>query len=612
MSFSKHGSKALSGFRKYRVKPKLSAEVVKEYLLSLNCPRALTCWLMFSNGEHEQLAKLEFNPSSYGSLCELRDAYMATKFLSKFEGLTSGIDKKQVAVSKFLEMETRCKQVNHRLRSGEPDPQFTGRVVWLHNATKRKIHQILGEFDVEEFFESPDWGPGASTLIKRRDASQQQKFQCETGITRDLHDLLPLGSLLGAYPWWSVQLLSSGFPTFEVGNKIIAVRKDAMTDRIIAVEPGINLWFQLSIGEMIGRRLRTFGIDIHDQGRNQHLAKVASFTGDLATVDFSSASDTISEALVEELLPRRWFLVMDSCRSKWGQLEGKLIKWEKFSSMGNGFTFGLETLIFYAAAMACKEYMCSDLPVGAYGDDVVLPSSCFECYSELVAFYGFTINQKKSHFSGPFRESCGAHFYSGFDVKPVYFRKPLTGIETVFRLSNAFRRLAQRQGLLCCDARFRPVCELLIRSVPAALRLRVPDGYGDGGFVSNFDEAAPARYRDKNGDPHWEGYQFRQYVETGTTTQFDRPGYLLAEFWRLSKRKSSFETFPVIPAKLKAISEDVSYALKAEMLKSIRDLTRADTGAPGRNSVTMHQTTFVLTKSFARQWPDLGPWLDLG
>jgi hypothetical protein len=606
MSFSKHGSKLLSGFRKYRVKPRLSAEVVREFFTSLDCPRALTCLIMFEQNEHEQLAKLAFNPSDYNSLQSLRDAYIATKFLSKYEDLSSDIDLDQVAVKKFLEMETQCKLTNHRLRSGEPDPQFTGPVVWLHNATKRIIHHVLGEFDALEFFESPDWGPGASTLIKRRDASSQLKFQCETGITRDLYNLLPRECLEGLYPLWHNQLLSSGFPTKEVGNKIITVPKDSTTNRVIAVEPGINLWFQKSVGEMINRRLKRFGIDLTDQGRNQHLARIASLTGKLATVDFSSASDTISEALVEELLPQRWFSVMDACRSKWGKLGDRLIKWEKFSSMGNGFTFSLETLVFWAAAKACSEYVRADLPVGAYGDDVIVPTSCFQLYTELVAYYGFTINQKKSHFSGNFRESCGSHYYSGFDVKPIYFRKCLTSLETVFRLANAVRRLALRQGVLCCDARFHSLHSLLVRTVPSALRLRIPDGYGDGGFISNFDEATAARARGGI-----EGYHFRQYSERGLDKEFSENGYLLAELWRLSKRNQSIDTGSVLPVRLKAINKDVDGRLRAYRSLLIKDLTDRDTGVAGRNSVLLHQTRFVLVKSLARRWPDLGPWMVL-
>jgi hypothetical protein len=575
---------------------------------------------MFINNEHRQIAELEFNPGSYEGYVATRDAYFATKFLSKYKGLTLDFDLDDVALAKFRLSEDSCRLVNRRFWSKMPDPLFRGPTVWLHNAVKRKIFSILGDFDSEELFESPDWGPGASTMIKRRFASPQQKFQSETGITRDLYDLLDDAGLSGgilpfwsrimwdAYPTWYKHLQEMGFPHFEAGNKVVTVPKDASTNRVIAIEPGINLWFQKSLGEMIVRRLRRSGVDLRYQERNQRLALSGSKTSELATIDFSSASDTISRAVVEELLPRRWFLLLDCARSHYGKLGDSIVKWEKFSSMGNGFTFPLETLIFHACALACVEYLGADSSsVSTYGDDVIIPSSAYELYSELVRFYGFSVNPKKSHVTGLFRESCGAHYYSGLDVKPVYFRNTLVGIESVYRLSNAIRRLAFRQGFtLCCDARFRNCVDHLIRSVPAGLRLRVPDGYGDGGFISNFDESTPKRVQSPTRGFGWE---FTQFGPVGFTHSDERLGYLLAELWRLAKRRSSFESSPVRPRYFELVR---NYLGAPTALKAIHDITEREAVSEGRNSVLGHDKRFRLMKSVARQWPDLGSWLNLG
>jgi len=593
MNLSIHRSGGRSrGFQTYRVPDGLNPTVIKDYLEALDCPRALSVWLLFSSGEHDQLTELEFDPNQYVDKDVLRNSYFATKFLSKFDGLTTSFDRDEVALSKFAKCELACGVVNKRFRNLSTDSLFKGPVVWLHNAVKRKIHRILGEFDLEEFLESPDWGPGASTLIKRRDASSQEKFQREAGITRDLYHLFPMAKLGEVYPHWASHLQDMGeaFPTFCVGNKVVTVPKDSSTNRVIAVEPGINLWFQKSIGDMIGRRLLRFGVDLKDQSRNQHLAYLGSKTSELATVDFSSASDTISTAVVEELLPLRWFVVMDASRSKYGLLHGKTQRWEKFSSMGNGFTFPLESLIFYACAKACVEYLHVDeLPVSVFGDDVILPSSAMQLYTELVSFYGFRVNTKKSHHCGFFRESCGAHYYSGFDLKPVYFRTPLQRVESVYRLANAIRRLAFRQGSsLCCDVRFRTCWNRLVQQVPQGLRLRVPEGFGDGGFVCNFDEATPGRLRHG-----LEGFAFLQYSDVGRYRVMEEPGYLLAELWRLSKRAPRGPT-------------------NRHWLKAIAELTDTDVGIAGRNAVHLHVPRYQLCKSQCRQWPDLGPWLDLG
>jgi hypothetical protein len=604
MSSKKYGSQFLKGLRDFRVSGGVTSLAIEDFFSALDCPRALTALILYRSGEHEQLAKLGFNPSDYLTMSDCRDAYQATCFLSKFKGLSSGLDLESVAFEKFEKFEDLCKRTNNRFRILSNDPSFRGDVVWLHSAVIRKIEKILGDFESEEFFEMPDWGPGASTLIKRRDASSVKKFQCETGITRDLYALIPTGLLEEKYPLWARQLVLSGFPTFQVGNKVVTVPKNAMTNRVIAIEPGINLWFQKSVGEMIGRRLRRYGVDLRYQSRNQQLALKGSKTNLLATVDLSSASDSISRAVVEELLPPRWFHVMDACRSHYGSRGTQTKKWEKFSSMGNGFTFQLESLIFYAVASCCTEYLhISSSDVSAYGDDVILPSASYGLFAEMLEFYGFQINEKKSHFDSPFRESCGSHYFSGVDVKPVYLKDRLSSIPTVYRLANSIRRLAHRRNnFLGCDSRFQMAFEHLVSRVPKALRLRIPATLGDGGFISNFDESSPSKARHGI-----EGYRVRNLVEVSRTYRDETMGYLLSSLWSL----------PDLP-----IDSDRSYQLvlptqefpvrgtpeRRTRLKAITFLTRVG-DVEGYNTVSLRNTTrFKLVNSLVQRWYDLGPW----
>jgi hypothetical protein len=605
MSSKKFGSQFLKGLVKYRVTEGLLPLVCDEYLSSLDCPRALTVSLLFRNGEHEQLAKLEVNPLNYRNMAEFRDAYAASKFLSKYKGLTLSYDLDDVAMAKFREFETLCGQTNRRFKNLQLDPKFSGRAVWLHSAVIRKIESILGDFKSEEMFSQPDWGPGASTLIKRKDASPARKFQCETGVTRDLNDLIPLSLLKAVYPLWGKHLDLIGYPTFQVGNKVITVPKDATTNRVIAVEPGINLWFQKAVGNMIGRRLRRCGIDLRYQSKNQRLAYRGSFTNLIASVDLSSASDSIASSVVEELIPRRWFSVMDSCRSHYGSQSGQAVKWNKFSSMGNGFTFQLESLIFYAVAFCCTEYLNQDVSlVSAYGDDVLLPSVCFELFQEMMDFYGFRVNGKKSHIDSPFRESCGAHYYLGVDVKPIYLKDKVESVLSIYRLANAIRRQALRHNLgYGCSARFRKVFELLIQRVPSALRLRIPDGYGDGGFIANLDEATPSRARDGI-----EGYHYVSVTEPGKTRYDDTSGYLLAALWKLPEvtieRRRTQEALQHLLAK-----GNLSRKSHAR-LQAIATFPSGHAQSAQSNKITLTgKTRLRVAKSLAQQWFDLGPWV---
>lgn len=569
MSSKKYRLERLRRIRSFRVDADVTSVAILKYLEALDCPRALTVALLYRNMEHEQLANLSCDPLDYLGSQEFSGAYLATKFLSKYKDLTLDYDLDKVAMEKFEKFESLCKHTNSRFRNLSVDPLYKGSTVWLHHATARKIDKLLGAFYPEEFFDLANWGPGASFLIKARDACSANKFQCETGITRDLYSLLPLSLLKGVYPLWASQLAERGFPTFCVGNKVVTVPKDATTNRVIAIEPGINLWFQKAIGEMIGTRLRRVGIDLRFQNQNQRLAFVGSKSRRLATIDLSSASDSISTGVVRDLIPHEWFHVLDTCRSRFGFLGDRTVEWAKFSSMGNGFTFQLESLIFYAAASSCVDYLkldhhdCDGPTVSVYGDDIVIPVECLDLFSSLLEFYGFKLNMKKTHFASQFRESCGSHYFDGVDVKPVYLKSKLIKLPSVFRLANAFRRLSHRQcNFTACDSRFKKVFDFLVNQVTRDLRFRIPETLGDGGFIGNFDESAPVRAL------HYiEGYFVWHVVETSLPRQFDGVGLLLAR---------------------------------------LRDPSAKEE----RNNVTLRgRTELRITRSLVNQWRDFGPWV---
>jgi len=260
--------------------------------------------------------------------------------------------------------------------------------------------------------------------------------------------------------------------------------------------------------------------------------------------------------------------------------------------MGNGFTFQLESLIFYAVSYCCTEYLhlSSELKnVSAYGDDVILPSACQGVFTDMMNFLGFRINETKSHFDSPFRESCGAHYYQGWDMKPIYLKDRVSSLLSVFRLANAVRRLSHRR--MCfygCDSTFRSTFDLLLRRVPKALRLRIPDGVGDGGFIANFDEATPNKARHGI-----EGYYVSALQELSRTYSENRVGYLLARLWAM----------PELPSPNNWVGEDRT---RTEALTSLFSFPSFE----GRNSVPLTgDLKLRLVKVLVQQWYSLGPWI---
>jgi hypothetical protein len=502
-------------------------EFVFNFLSGLDCPRALTAWLLFREKEHSQLVKLEVDPAHYNDAVSFRDAYVATKFLSKDSSLETGIDTREVALEAFRKAEDRCREVNQWFNGRRSKKDL--RCEALISSASFKIRQLLGDFSARGLFIEADWGPGVTTLTSQ--TSPESKFHRESGITPRLLHLLG-DSFALAYPMWSHYI---GEFQFEAGNRVTVVPKNAKTDRTIAIEPGINLWFQKAVGRMIRRKLRGVGINLNDQSINQRLSREAAVGGHLATVDFSSASDLIAKELVRELFGEfnDWFYVMDALRCHSGRLDGAEFRYEKFSSMGNGFTFELESLIFWAFGAAVLDYLGDPRGVlSVFGDDVILPSHAYPLYRELCEYCGFIVNSQKSYSSGYFRESCGAHWFGGTDCTPFYKRGKVKDVPSIYKAHNGTLRLARRYCAGHRDSRFLRTCKSLRAAVVAEARLCIPEGLGDGGFVSDFDESTPEV-------AFHEGYQrpffrVRTLIPVARSSEMKHPGVLLSRLWSRS------------------------------------------------------------------------------
>lgn len=536
-SLKRRSSELLDEARAFHASKSDTDIAIRHFLSALDTPRSLSVWLLFSCREHDQLTALKCDPLDYeNDPYGFRLDYWATEFLSKASFLRTSFNRDEVALAKFSEFENLCGETNRRFRNPLLDPLNHGPNVALLHAVQRKIERILGDFSADEFVDGANWGPGVSTLIKGEHVSAINKFHDERGITRDLYSLVG-GWIPAAYPLWHDSLsrtFGENYHVMQAGNTIVTVPKNSKTNRVIAIEPGWNLWFQKSLGSMIRRRLLRSGIDLLDQSRNQQLALEGSKTRLLATVDFSSASDSISTEVVRAVLPPRWFQLMDTARSRLGVRDSNVIRWNKFSSMGNGFTFELESLIFFAAASAVSEYLGVSGEISVYGDDVIIPVDSYELFSSFSAYLGFRVNPKKSFSSGYFRESCGSHYYDGVDCKPIFLKEKLRNVEAFYKLANSIRLLAHRRNSYrgCC-ARFRECWSYLLYRVPESLRLFVPRQAGDTGFVGNLDEANPVRAR-----YGIEGFYYRALTSVGVSHGSESTAVLLARLWSMSTQSA--------------------------------------------------------------------------
>lgn len=447
-------------------------------------------------GDQKQLLLIE-KPSVGSSAEEFAINYMLYSYLRKWTGLETGIDTRSVAIDNWKVAESKCAETN---RNVELILRDTSERTYLARrricAVQRKIESVLGSFPkVSTILESCRWSNGASFDL-RRGAIIAEKISSARTVTREA--LKYAKAVLEADPHW-VEVITGFYPEGPVsllqpcevvqGSRFLTVPKDAKTDRSIAAEPTMNTFLQQSVGSYIRRRLKRFGVDLDDQSRNQKLAFEA-LADDLATLDLSMASDTISKSVVFALLPPAWVDFLDDLRSKYTRLDGEWVYLSKFSSMGNSFTFELESLLFWAIAEVGSEEAGNEAgPIGIFGDDIIVPQNADGIVREILTVLGFSVNAEKSFSAGSvFFESCGKHYHSLEDVTPVY-QKALVGRSgpELVRMHNRLCRWAARN----LTDRFKLIADGLIlirayaeRCIKGELPEQPPLMEGDFGFIT--------------------------------------------------------------------------------------------------------------------------------
>jgi len=267
-------------------------------------------------------------------------------------------------------------------------------------------------------------------------------------------------------------------------GKLVFVPKSAKTHRPIVVEPALNGLWQLGVGSYLKGRLASLGIDLRDQEVNRKLALQGSITGSHATIDLKSASDTLSLGVVSELVPSEWVEFLHQLRTGHICYDDRVHELEKFSSMGNGFTFELESSIFWAIARACMRVSgVDDQELGIYGDDIVIPTNAVSLLMEVLDWAGFWVNPQKSFWTGSFRESCGADWLNGHDVRPFYIKDEVSD-RVLYTLHNWALRRGERE-----------LAALALDTTWPSVRLHGPDGYGDGHLIGSYSLYTKRQHR---------------------------------------------------------------------------------------------------------------------
>lgn len=134
------------------------------------------------------------------------------------------------------------------------------------------------------------------------------------------------------------------------------------------------------------------------------------------------------------------------------------------STMGNGYTFPLQTMLFACVVRAVASYDQIRLVTrpfktrtgetilpnfGVFGDDIICEARLAARVMKVLELLGFVVNREKSFTDseGPFRESCGGDYFRGHPVRGVYL-KDLSTVQDTYVAINQLNKWSAEQGIL--------------------------------------------------------------------------------------------------------------------------------------------------------------------
>lgn len=444
-----------------------------------------------SLSDFDVMSKLDkaFREQSYTDPASFSLDYALTTFLKKWQGWS--VDQEQVRAStlaSWYSVEKRVFETNYRFSSYDnpsltPD-QPASRLIC---EVRRKIVRMIGSKPDDRWLERCDWPTGATLDTRMATPVGERVDKPNITVTRAAYRYA--ASLLGDFSHCEVS-----------SSRQVTVPKTFKVQRTIACEPTVNAFLQKGVGRYIRSKLLSrCGIDLRYQADiNRDLSFLARGC-QLATIDLESASDTISTQVVRMLLPPSWYELLDNLRCKSTFVDSQRVYLEKFASMGNGYIFELETVIFRAIVEACYSLQGieEDSTIAVFGDDIICLSKIAPLVITALEFFGFSTNREKTFIEGDFYESCGRHWFKDLDVTPVY-QKNACG-KTQFQLIALHNRLFRWGRRTRNDKVSRKLCALVRNEYERLYPRNVPEQpvevSGDFGFMTT--KPIPT---DKHGD----------------------------------------------------------------------------------------------------------------
>ena len=340
------------------------------------------------------------------------------------------------AIKHFLDVEGELRQMTSQIERKDNYLDKVGGIIWS---------QVFPEIDYLDLV--CHHGPGVTAdrrLANARHRISQWNHRSELTFPSDLHCYPNYGYAAerGIKREGTVEVEELKYQRIrdELPVRVVFVPKTLTAPRVIAIEPSHMQFMQQSVKDYVYRILENHSLTKHsirfsDQSVNQRLAYSSSIDKRLATLDLKDASDRVHLHLVQRIFKTSGLLeYLEDARSLHATLpNGRNIVLFKYASMGSALCFPVEAMVFYTLIQSAMHQLDGRRPssrsirdysrlIDIYGDDIIVPVEYTDVVVNYLESYALKVNVNKSFRRSNFRESCGADYYKGIPVNPVYAR----------------------------------------------------------------------------------------------------------------------------------------------------------------------------------------------
>lgn len=459
-------------------KDELQKTILLQCLEALQTPIALSLHMQLEHCDTVTLP--DVRPADYLSPWAFHKDSQAVALFSKNESVVPSVNLEEKAVEDFYEIERQNKERNLNYSAIAIE-----KAELLHKV-RRNVKILLTSDIPRSMFEGsmPIFGPGSTSSCSGKETTYLHKVQAKPECTSQCIDFIEYvtrGSI-ARHPDDYVEVK---------GNVFFTVPKNFKTRRHCCVEPHLNTWYQRCIGLAMKQRLKEANYML-EHVPEINAANLKFSATEYATLDLKQASDTIYKKIVEDVFPPTWYHHMNRARSHYTSVNGSWHHNEKFSSMGNGFTFEMETILFLAIVRSVvpQKLWCK---CTVFGDDIMCPVAYADGVAKALEGLQFIINKDKTFVDGDFKESCGVDvwLYNGVsvNVRPIYLRNlQIEDLKKRYALVNFIHRISLRcYGMVPQRSPFKHAYKAALGVIKAQSRYYGPDPYAYEDTFSSID-----------------------------------------------------------------------------------------------------------------------------